>query len=153
VIAETLLGHGERAYQYFRAYLPGAYNARAEVREIEPYVYCQFTHSKYSPRAGASRIPWLSGSATWSFFAATQYILGLRPEYGGLTIDPCIPSDWKGFKATRTFRGKRIDVEVRNPAGVQKGVAKLVLNGDALESNFIPVEKLRAENEVLVEMG
>ena len=153
VIAETLLGHGGRAYQYFRAYLPGAYNTRAEVREIEPYVYCQFTHSKYSPRAGASRIPWLSGSATWSFFAAAQYILGLRPEYGGLTIDPCIPADWKGFRATRTFRGKRVNVEVTNPSGVQKGVKKLVLNGEPLAGNFIPAEKLAADNEVAVEMG
>ena len=153
VIAETLLGHGDRAYQYYRAYLPGAYNTRAEVREIEPYVYCQFTHSKYSPRAGASRIPWLSGSATWSFFAAAQHILGLRPEYGGLTIDPCIPAEWKGFKATRTFRGKRVNVEVTNPSGVQKGVKKLVLNGEPLAGNFIPAEKLAAESQVLVEMG
>ena len=153
VIAETMLGHGDLAYQYFRAYLPGAYNTRAEVREIEPYVYCQFTRSKYSPRAGASRIPWLSGSATWSFFAVTQYILGLRPEYGGLTIDPCIPAGWKGFKATRTFRGKRVNVEVTNPSGVQKGVRKLVLNGEPLKGNFIPAEKLAAENQVLVEMG
>jgi N,N'-diacetylchitobiose phosphorylase len=153
VIAETMLGHGDRAYQYFRAYLPGAYNTKAEVRQIEPYVYCQFTHSKYSPRAGASRIPWLSGSATWSFFAATQYILGLRPEYDGLTIDPCIPSNWKGFTANRTFRGKRLSVEVSNPAGVQKGVRKLVLNGEALETNFIPAGKLLAENQIVVEMG
>jgi N,N'-diacetylchitobiose phosphorylase len=153
VIAETMLGHGNRAYEYYRAYLPGAYNTRAEVREIEPYVYCQYTHSKYSPRAGASRIPWLSGSATWSFFAAAQHILGLRPEYGGLTIDPCIPAAWKGFKATRTFRGKRVNVEVTNPSGVQKGVKKLVLNGEPLAGNFIPAEKLAAENQVTVEMG
>ena len=153
VIAETMLGHGDLAYQYYRAYLPGAYNTRAEVREIEPYVYCQFTHSKYSPRAGASRIPWLSGSATWSFFAASQHILGLRPEYGGLTIDPCIPADWKGFKATRTFRGKRVNVEVTNPSRVEKGVKRLVLNGEPLPGNFIPAEKLAAENQVSVEMG
>jgi N,N'-diacetylchitobiose phosphorylase len=83
----------------------------------------------------------------------TQYILGLRPEYGGLTIDPCIPAGWKGFKATRTFRGKRVNVEVTNPSGVQKGVRKLVLNGEPLKGNFIPAEKLAAENQVLVEMG
>ena len=153
IIAETLLGHGDRAYEYFRAYLPAAYNTRAEIRGIEPYVYCQFTHSKYSPRAGASRIPWLSGSAAWSYFAATQYILGLRPEYEGLRIDPCIPSAWKGFKMTRVFRGKRLNVEVRNPAGVQKGVNQLVLNGTLLEGNLIPAEKLLAENQVVVEMG
>jgi cellobiose phosphorylase len=153
VIAETMLGHGDLAWQYFRATLPGAWNARAEVREIEPYVYCQFTHSKCSPRFGASRVPWLSGSAAWSFFTATQYILGLRPEYGGLRIDPCIPAAWKGFTVTRVFRGKKVRVEVQNPAGVQKGVLKLVLNGEPLEGNFIPAGKLAEENLAVVEMG
>jgi cellobiose phosphorylase len=133
--------------------LPAAYNTRAELRQIEPYVYCQFTHSKYSPRFGASRVPWLSGSAAWSFFAATQYILGVQPEYGGLRIDPCIPSAWKEFKMTRVFRGKKLNITVKNPAGAQKGVKKLVLNGAALEANFIPAEKLLAENQVEVEMG
>ena len=153
VMAETLLGHGDLAYQYFRAYLPAAYNTRAELRQIEPYVYCQFTHSKYSPRFGASRVPWLSGSAAWSFYAATQYILGVQPEYGGLRIDPCIPSAWKEFKVTRIFRGKKVAITVKNPAGAQKGVKKLVLNGALLEGNFIPAEKLLAENLVEVEMG
>jgi cellobiose phosphorylase len=153
VMAETILGHGDLAYNYFRAYLPAAYNTRAEVRQIEPYVYCQFTHSGYSPRFGASRVPWLSGSAAWSFFAATQYILGIQPEYGGLRIDPCIPSVWKGFKITRVFRGKKVNVEVKNPSGAQKGVRTLVLNGKLLESNFIPAKMLLAENCVEVEIG
>jgi len=153
VIAETLLGHGDLAYEYFRAYLPAAYNTRAEIRQIEPYVYCQFTHSKYSPRFGASRVPWLSGSAAWSYYAATQYILGVQPEYGGLKIDPCIPSAWKGFKMTRRFRGKKLTLEVRNPAGAQKGVKKLLLNGERIEGNLIPAHKLLAENLVEVEMG
>jgi cellobiose phosphorylase len=153
VIAETMLGHGDLAWQYFRATLPSAWNTRAEVREIEPYVYCQFTHSKYSPRFGASRVPWLSGSAAWSFFTATQYILGLQPDYAGLRIDPCIPAAWKGFTVTRVFRGKKVQVEVRNPAHVQKGVRALVINGELLEGNFIPVEKLAEKNRVVVEMG
>jgi cellobiose phosphorylase len=153
VIAETLLGHGDLAYEYYRNYLPAAYNSRAEVREIEPYVYCQFTHSKYSPRFGASRVPWLSGSATWSYYAATQYILGIQPEYNGLRIDPCIPSAWQQFKVTRVFRGKRVTVEVKNPNGVQKGVKKLTLNGKEVTGNFIPVGTLLEENLVEVLMG
>jgi cellobiose phosphorylase len=153
VMAETLLGHGDLAYEYFRAYLPAAYNTRAEVREIEPYVYCQFTHSRYSPRFGASRVPWLSGSAAWSFFAATQYILGLQPQYDGIRIDPCIPSAWKEFKMTRVFRGKKLSIEVKNPSGAQKGVTKLLLNGKQMEGNLIPSEELLAENRVEVEMG
>jgi len=153
VIAETMLGHGDLAWQYFRATMPSAWNTRAELREIEPYVYCQFTHSKYSPRFGASRVPWLSGSAAWSYFTATQHILGLRPEYDGLRIDPCIPAAWKGFTVTRVFRGKQVFVEVQNPGGVQRGVRKLVLNGELLEGNFIPAGKLAGENRVIVEMG
>jgi cellobiose phosphorylase len=153
VIAETMLGHGDLAWQYFRSTLPGAWNTRAEVREIEPYVYCQFTHSKASPRFGASRVPWLSGSAAWSFYAVTQHILGLRPEYGGLRIDPCIPAAWKGFAVSRVFRGRRVRVEVRNPDGVEKGVRSLLLNGEPIEGNLVPVEKLVEENHVVVEMG
>jgi cellobiose phosphorylase len=153
VIAETMLGHGDLAWQYFRATLPSAWNARAEIREIEPYVYCQFTHSKASPRFGASRVPWLSGSAAWSYFTATQHILGLQPDYGGLRIDPCIPAAWKGFRVTRNFRGKKVHVEVRNSSGIQKGVKCLVLNGERLMGNFIPIEELTNENRVVVEMG
>jgi len=153
VIAETMLGHGDLAWQYFRATLPGAWNARAEIREIEPYVYCQFTHSKHSPRFGASRVPWLSGSAAWSFFAATQHILGVRPEYDGLRIDPCIPAAWRGFNATRVFRGKEVRLAVRNPDGAQKGVRELVLNGERMERNLLPASKLVERNTVIAEMG
>jgi len=153
VIAETLLGHGDLAWQYFRATMPAAWNTRAEIRQIEPYVYCQFTHSRYSPRFGASRVPWLSGSAAWSYFTATQHILGLRPEYEGLRIDPCIPSSWEGFNATRIFRGKKIDVEMRNPRHIEKGIQSLTLNGESLEGNLLPADKLADENQVIAEMG
>ena len=84
-------------------------------------------------------MPWLSGSATWSFYAATQYILGIQPEYGGLRIDPCIPSAWKEFNVTRVFRGKKLIIHVSNPNSVQKGVKSLILNGKELLGNFIPV--------------
>ena len=153
VMAQTMLGNGSRAWQWYRATLPAAWNTRAEVREIEPYVYCQFTHAPTSLRAGASRVPWLSGSASWSYYAATQYILGIRPEYEGLRIDPCIPKAWKGFTVTRRFRGRTLRIEVRNPAGVEKGVRSLVLNGAPLAGNLIAPDLLRAENRVIVEMG
>jgi len=153
VMAETMLGHGDRAWQYFRATLPAAWNTRAEIREIEPYVYCQFTHSKYSPRFGASRVPWLSGSAAWSFYTATQYILGIRPEYEGLRIDPCIPSAWNSFHVTRKFRGRAIAIEVRNPNHVQKGVRSVTLNGQAHEGSLLRADELGETNEIVVEMG
>jgi cellobiose phosphorylase len=153
IIAETMLGHGNQAYQYFRAFMPAAYNDRAEIRQIEPYVYSQFTHSKYSPRFGASRLPWLTGTAAWAYHAATNYILGIRPEYQGLRLDPCIPSSWKSFSVERRFRKRWLSIRVRNEKGVQKGVQHVVLNGETLPSNFIPFERLNARNEVLVVMG
>jgi cellobiose phosphorylase len=153
VMAETMLGHGDRAYQYFRASMPAAQNDKAEIRGIEPYVYCQHTHSIFSTRYGASRIPWLSGSASWAYYAATQYILGIQPDYKGLRIDPCIPSSWKQFTITRRFRNRILNIKVVNPHAVQKGVKKIVLNGQEIVGNLIPTSKMKKENEILVEMG
>lgn len=153
VIAETMLGHGDRAYCYYRATMPSAWNECAEIREIEPYVYCQFTNSPMSPRAGASRVPWLSGSAAWSYVAGTQYVLGIRADWDGLIVDPCIPSEWPGFTATRRFRGKSVRIEVKNVAGVQKGVKTVTLNGEVLADNLVPAAKLKDDNLVVVEMG
>ena len=153
IIAETMLGRGNQAYEYYRKFMPAAYNTKAEVREIEPYVYCQFTNSKYSPRYGASRLPWLSGSASWAYYAATQYILGIRPDYAGLRIDPCIPSDWKELRITRRFRKKNLTITIKNEGGVQKGVKKLIVNGVEIEGNVIPFSQMKEDNEVLVFMG
>ncbi len=153
VMAEAMYGNGNQAYKYFRAYMPAAYNTKAEVREIEPYVYCQSTHSKYSPRYGASRLPWLSGAATWAFYAASQYILGIRPEYGGLTIDPCIPSEWNVIKITRRFRNKILNITVKNTERKEKGIKNLSINGKQLDGNFIPIDKIMETNEVIAIMG
>jgi cellobiose phosphorylase len=153
VMAETMLGHGDRAFKYFRSFLPASFNDKAEIRGSEPYVYSQYTHSIYSPRYGASRVPWLSGAASWAYYAATQYILGIRPDYKGLLIDPCIPASWKEFSAIRRFRNKTLNIKVVNPNGAQKGVKKITLNGQLLESNLIPASKMKKENEVVVEMG
>ena len=153
IIAETMLGHGDQAYKYWHAYMPAAYNTRAEIRQIEPYVYNQSTHGKHSPHFGNSRLPWLSGSATWSFFAATQYILGIRPDYEGLIIDPCIPSDWKLFKINRRFRNKNFYIIIKNESVVQKGVKMIFLNGKEIKGNMIPISLAKDANEVIVEMG
>jgi len=153
VMAEAMLGRGNRAYQYFRAYMPAAYNNHAEIRQIEPYVYNQSTHGKYSPHFGASRLPWLSGSATWSYYVATQFILGIRPQYHGIEIDPCIPSEWKEFSVVRRFRGKILNIHVTNPNGVEKGVKLLTVNGKTLEGNLISPDILTAVNTIEVVMG
>jgi len=153
VMAETMLGNGNRAYQYFRAYMPAAYNNKAEIREIEPYVLCQSTHSKFSPRYGASRIPWLTGSATWTMVAASQYILGIRPALAGIQIDPCIPSAWESFHVIRRFRGKVFDIQVNNPNHTSKGIKSILLNGKKMEGNLIPFEQALPFNKVTVEMA
>jgi cellobiose phosphorylase len=153
ITAETMLGNGEQAYKYCRAFMPAAYNTKAEIRQIEPYVYCQYTHSKYSPRFGASRLPWLSGSAAWAYYTATQYILGIQTDYEGLRIDPCIPSSWKEFIVNREFRKKKLNIKVRNDSGVQKGIKKVIVNGKEIKGNFIPFNEMKEENTVLVQMG
>ncbi len=152
VMAEVILGNGNQAYEYLMNYLPANYNDKAEVREIEPYVVSQSTHTKYSPKYGASRVPWLSGSATWTYYAITQYILGVKPEYDGLTIDPCIPSDWEGFTVHRNFRGKEFRIDVKNENSVEKGVKELVVNGKKIEGNFIPLYMMQDINEIIVVM-
>jgi N,N'-diacetylchitobiose phosphorylase len=153
VISEALDLNGNRAFDYYLSYMPGTYNSKAEIREIEPYVYAQSTHSKYSSRNGASRLPWLTGAATWAYYAASQYILGIRPEYNGITIDPCIPSEWKGFTVKRRFRNKWLNIIVENKNGVQKGVKEIILNGELLNGNFISFNKLKDDNEITVAMN
>lgn len=153
IIAETIIGNGNRAYEYYKAYLPAAMNTKAEIREIEPYVYCQSTHSKYSPRYGASRLPWLSGAATWAFYSATQHLLGVRPQYNGITIDPCIPNNWTNFNMERRFRGKNLYIKVENPGGVQKGVVNISVNDKIITGNLIPFDLLDQSNNIIVNMG
>jgi N,N'-diacetylchitobiose phosphorylase len=153
VIAETLLGRGDRAYDLYRRFMPATYNTKAEIRQIEPYVYCQFTNSKYSPRYGASRLPWLSGSATWAYYTVTQYILGVQPDYAGIRIDPCLPAKWKEVQITRVFRKKVLNITIKNPDGVQKGVKSMKVNGHPIEGNLIPMEKLVDKNSIMVLMG
>jgi len=153
IIAETILGRGNQAYDYYRRFMPSAYNTKAELREIEPYVYSQFTNSKYSPRYGASRLPWLTGTASWAYYTATQYILGIQPDYNGLRIDPCIPSDWKEIKITRRFRNKNFNISIKNETSVEKGVKKITINNKKIDGNLIPLDKMKENNEVVVVMG
>jgi cellobiose phosphorylase len=152
VIAETIIGNGNRAFEYFRSYMPATMNNRAEIRETEPYVYCQSTHSRYSARYGASRLPWLTGAAAWSYHAATHYLLGVRPDYNGITIDPCIPEKWDKVTLKRRFRNKISTIEITNKRGQQKGVRKILVNGEEIKGSLIPDDKLKNENFIRVIM-
>ena len=153
VIAETMIGNGNRAYEYFRKFMPSAYNTKAEIRQTEPYVYAQFTNSIYSPRYGASRLPWLSGTASWAYYTAAQYILGIQPDYNGLKIDPCIPSNWNELKIKRRFRDKSFNITIQNSDKKQKGIKKIIVNNEEIKGNSIPLEKMKEKNEVIAVMG
>jgi len=153
IMAECMLGHGDRAYEYLRAAMPAAYNACAEIRQSEPYVQGQTTYSRFSPREGNTRVAWLTGAAAWFYYSVTQHILGIQPTLDGLRIDPCIPAQWDGFSVRRVFRGNVLEIQVHNPQHVQRGVEKLTLNGASLPGNLIPVEQMAATNHVEVWLG
>jgi cellobiose phosphorylase len=153
VLAEIARGDGDQAYRYYRSFMPAAQNDQAEVREIEPYVHCQSTHAPASKKYGKSRVPWLSGTASWSHYTATQFILGIRPQLDGLVIDPCIPKSWTGFSAKRTFRGKQLEIEVVNAAGVCQGIQSLTIDGKAVDGNLIPAALLKDGSKIIAQMG
>ncbi len=153
VMAECIVGDGDRAYEYCRAAMPAAYNDCAEVRQSEPYVQGQTTYSTFSPRAGNTRTSWLTGAAAWAYFSATQYVLGLRPEPDGLRVDPCIPHEWAGFKASRRFRGCTLEIEVKNPDHICHGVRSISLDGQPLDGNLVPAGRLKPQNKIVVTMG
>jgi len=152
VIAECVLGRGDRAMRFYDALLPYNQNDRIEVREAEPYSYCQFVYGKDHPAHGRARHPWLTGSAGWSYTAATKWILGIRPGYDRLVVDPCVPPGWKLFSVERIWRGARYAIRVENPDGVSKGVASVSLNGKSAGGGIPPMPAL-SENEVVVIMG
>ncbi|MBN2535922.1 MAG: N,N'-diacetylchitobiose phosphorylase [Spirochaetales bacterium] len=153
VLAETMAGQGNRAWEYYNKSNPAAHNDNAEKRIVEPYVYCQFTEGKESPHYGRSHGHWLTGSSTTMMVSVVEGIFGLQPDYEGIAIDPCIPDSWKEFYMSRVFRDKRLDITVKNPGGVEKGVKQVIVNGDIMNDNFIPLRKLQDVNEIEVIMG
>ncbi len=152
ILAEAKLGRGDKAYRYWKEASPAAYNDRAELREMEPYVYGQFVEGKDSPFAGRAHVHWLTGTASTVMVGTVEGILGLKPEINGLVIDPSIPSEWKEFTIDKTFRGKRLHITVKNPNGSQHGVKAVTVNGKPLPENLITESVLKENNDVLVEM-
>ncbi len=153
VIAECLLGRGDRAWQYFRALLPSSMNDRADLRQVEPYVYSQFVAGKDSHEFGRAHNPWVTGTSTWSYVAVTQYLLGVRPVLSGLEIDPCIPKDWDGFTVTRVFRGATYEIEVSNPDHVSKGVKELSADGEPVIGGILAPAPAGTTVQVKVVLG
>lgn len=150
-VAECKIGRGNRAMEFYNALLPYNQNDIIEIREAEPYSYCQFIMGRDHSAHGRARHPFMTGTAGWAYFAATHYILGIRPDFDSLIIDPCIPSVWESFKATRVFRGAKYEITVLNPKHVEKGVAKIIVNG--AEADFIKIMDKGSVNSVEIIMG
>jgi len=153
MIAETMVGNGDRAYQYYRQINPAAKNDQIDRFECEPYVYPQNILGNEHPQFGLGRNSWLSGTASWAYQAATRHILGIRPALSGLEVDPCIPKAWDGFKVTRVFRGATYAIEVKNPSHVCKGVKSVRVDGKEVDGRVVPPFADGRTHQVEVVMG
>ncbi len=152
-IAETQVGHGDRAFEVYRKICPAYLQDKAARHATEPYVYSQMVAGRDAANFGQGKNSWLTGTAAWTFVNVSQYIFGLKPTLAGLMVDPCIPRQWEGFSATRKYRGTTYEIEVRNPGHVQKGVASIVAGGEEVKGQVLPVAPVGATVRVVVTMG
>ena len=153
MIAETVVGNGARAFDYYRRICPAYLEEISDLHKTEPYVYSQMIAGKDAWTPGEAKNSWLTGTAAWNYVAITQFILGIRAELEGLRIDPCIPPGWASFSAERTYRGARYSIRVSNPSGVSKGILRLTANGREIEGSLVPVQEPGTRCEVNVVLG
>ena len=150
IIGETVLGRGDRAWDYYRKICPAYLEEKSDLHKVEPYVYCQMTAGKDAAKPGEAKNSWLTGTAAWNWYAITQFILGIRPGYDGLVVDPCIPASWDGYEVSRLYRGAGYRITVSNPGHVSRGVRSMLVNGVPVEGNVIPLQPEGSENKVEV---
>jgi cellobiose phosphorylase len=153
MIAETRLGNGSMAHDYYLRINPSKREEISEVHRCEPYVYAQMIAGREAPSYGEAKNSWLTGTAAWNYLAITQWILGIRPEFDGLRLDPCIPPEWEGFTVERSFRGCRLDITVHNPQHVSRGVVRMDLDGVRVEGNLLVLDGSQRKHKVEVWMG
>jgi cellobiose phosphorylase len=137
VIAETAVGNGDRAFEYYRRINPSVREAFSHVHRCEPYVYAQMIAGRDAPTHGEAKNSWLTGTAAWNYVAVTQHILGIRPTYDGLMIAPIIPDKWKGFTARRIFRGVQYEITVKREG--RGNSVRLIVDGKPLTGNVVPL--------------
>ena len=152
-IAETELGHGNRAYSIYKKITPSFLEDKGEIHRTEPYAYCQMVAGRDAQNFGEGKNSWLTGTASWTFINASQYILGVYPDFDGLRMRPCIPSDWKEFSVRRVFRGAVYNITVKNPDGLEGGNVAITVNGEPIEGSVIPPQPKGSEVEVTVVIG
>jgi len=153
MIAETVIGRGDRAFALYRKIAPAYREDISHIHRMEPYVYSQMIAGKDAVRHGEAKNSWLTGTAAWNYVAITQAILGVKPDFDGLKIDPCIPSDWEAYTVTRQFRGDTYRIRVKNPNRVCKGVASITVDGKPVEGQVIPVAGDGGVHDVEVVLG
>ncbi len=153
MIAETSIGRGDKAFDYYKKIAPAYLEDISELHKTEPYVYAQMIAGRDAYKPGEAKNSWLTGTAAWNYYAVTQYILGIRPDYDGLIIDPCIPSYLEGFKIRRVFRGSVYNIEVSNPKHVSKGVKKVYVDNKLWKENKIQLFNDGKEHEIKVILG
>ncbi len=137
IIGETVLGRGDYAWDYYRKICPSYTEEQSALHKVEPYVYSQMIAGKDAARPGEGKNSWLTGTAAWNYYAITQYILGIKPAYDGLEINPCIPSTWKEYTVKRKFRGAIYNITIQNPHHVCKGIKTLEVDGKRIEGNIV----------------
>jgi len=152
-IAETIIGRGEKAMKYYLSICPANKEHQIETYRCEPYVYSQMTAGRDAATPGEAKNSWLTGTAAWSFVSISQYILGLKADYNGLVIDPCVPKEWKEFSIQRKFRNVLYKIRIVNSNSVNKGVTKIIANGKQINGNKIPIIENEKEVTVEVELG
>lgn len=153
MIGETVIGRGDEAWEYYKKICPAYLEEISELHKTEPYVYAQMIAGKDSAKPGEAKNSWLTGTASWNFYAISQFILGIQPRYDGLQIDPCIPKSWNGFQVTRKFRGATYHIEVVNKQGVQKGVSSISIDGQPITGTVLPIFEPGSFHQIQVEMG
>ncbi len=153
MIAETLVGNGNQAYEYYSKIAPSYLEGISDLHKTEPYVYSQMIAGNDAFKPGEAKNSWLTGTAAWNFYAISQYILGIKPDYDGLTIDPCIPEDWDSFRIIRKFRGAVYHIHIKNPSHVSGGVKKIIIDGKVLDGKLVPVPADKNKHDVEVILG
>ncbi|MEG2440459.1 MAG: N,N'-diacetylchitobiose phosphorylase [Acetivibrio sp.] len=149
--AECILGRGDKAMKFYDALSPYNQNDKIEIREAEPYSYCQFIMGKDHTAFGRARHPFMTGTGGWAYFSATRYILGIRPQLDYLMVDPCIPSEWEEFSVHRQWRNATYEIQIKNPNKVMKGISSIEVNGKKVDK-IVQMPK-NSVNQVVVTMG
>lgn len=153
MIAETIVGNGDRAYQYYKQINPISKNDKIDEFEVEPYVYPQNILGDEHPQFGLGRNSWLSGTSSWTYQAGTKYILGIQARYNGLEINPCIPKAWNGFKIKKYFRNVTYNIRVENPEHISKGIKSIIVDGKEINGRIVPIFNDEKKHNIVVIMG